>query len=233
MLNFQKILMPKVFGLDLSDNLVRVAQLPDKFAFGANIKEAVKKAGIKTKYVNISIPETECFVRLAPKDGDIKREVESNIPLGLQEIYYDYKEIQSSLFIAAAKRKIVDNYISQLKKNGFVVQAVEPESIATARALAKGLQNKNSLIIKASQQQAVFIIISAGIIKFTAVNALEQASNYLDFYQTRGEAISNISLCGDDNLQKASEFLKKLNLPINIAQNPRYTTAIGLALKND
>lgn len=233
MFNFQKILQPKVFGLDLSSPIIKAAQMPNKFAFGSNIGETIKKAGIKTKYVNICLPEKECFVKLIPKNGDIKKEIEANIPLGFQEIYYDFKEIGHNFFIAATKRKIVDKYINQVEKAGLIISAIEPESVAISRGLGK---NKTSfLIIKKNKDglEAVFIIVLFGIIKFTSSSTLDQTSRYLDFYQTANAGNLKIVLCGDGDLEKASQFLKKINLPIEIAPNPSYVAAIGLALKND
>ncbi|MFH1392668.1 MAG: hypothetical protein ABIG90_03320 [bacterium] len=231
MLNFKKFLDPKIFGLDLTGNIIRVAQMPDKFAFGATIQEAIKKAKIQTKYVNIAMPEAECFVKLVPKDGDIKKEIESNVPLALSEIYYDFKEIGQGLLIVAAKRKIIDKYITELKQAGLIAKAIEPESIAIARALVQ--DDNNYLIIKVSSQNTLFMIVSSQIIKFTVAGALEQTADYLDFYQTRNGNIAEILLCGDSDLQKASAILKQLNLPIKIVKDPSYTAAIGLALKND
>jgi len=249
MFNLKNNLMPKVFGLDMSGPIIRVAQSPNKFAFGATIQEAIKKAKIKIKYANIGLPEAECFVRSTPtnspaihsnannqEDNNIKKEIESNIPLNLREIYYDFAKTPQGLFIAAAKQKTVDDYIAQIKKAGLIAWAVEPESMAICRAL---VQNKESvLIIKISGQESVFIIVSSGIIKFATNGTLEQTSNYLDFYQTEDGQIARILLCGDGDLQKASDFLENSNLsagkaklPIEIALNPAYATAIGLALK--
>lgn len=231
MINFQKILKPRVFGLDLAGPLIKVAQLPDKFGSGTSIQEAVKKARLKTNYVNVCLPEKECFVRLIPKNHDLKKEIEANVPLPLTEIYYDWQETGSNLFIVAAKRKIVDKNITLLQENNLVACSLEPESLAIARALVK--DNNNLLIIKTSGQENVFIICSQRIVRFTGLAGLEQTQEYLDFYQSHNGEIVKIILCGDGDLKKASQVLAKLNLAIEIAENPAYAAAIGLALKQD
>jgi len=231
MLNFQELSQPKVFGLDLSNDIIRVAQLPDKFAFGANIKEAVTKANIKTKYVHACLPEQECFIRVAPKDGNIKKEVESNIPLSLKEIYYDTQETRQGLLIVAAKRKIVDQTIDLLNKAGLIAKSLEPESIALARALVK--TPDSLLIIKFGKTKINFVICQNNIVYFSATqeknHILQQLQDYIDFYQTKNGQITKIVLCGEKIPDQ--QFLEKLKIPIEIAQNPDYTTAIGLALK--
>lgn len=230
MFNFQKFIKPQVFGLDLSSPIIRVAQMPNEFASGANIAEALKKVNIKTKYVNACLPEAECFVRLVPKNGNIQKEVESNIPLPLSEIYYDWLETPKGLFIAAAKKKVIEKQIDLLKKAGLIIQALEPESIATARALIKN--NDASLIIKLDSKKALFIVCADEIVRFSAMSSLEKARDYLDFYQTHNGQIIKIILCGNNNLEEASHKLKSFNLPIEIAKNPYFSTAIGLTIND-
>lgn len=228
---FEKFFKLKAFGLDLSGPIIRVAQLPDKFASGANIKEAMRKADIKTKYVHASLPEQECFVKLAPRDHDIKKEIESNIPLPIREVYYDYQITNQELFIVAAKKKAVDEQVALLKKAGLIIKSLEPESIAMARALVK---TKDALmIIRLDNKQANFIICANKIVRFTATGSLAQAQEYIDFYQMHNGGIMKIIICGHGDLEQAAKKLKKLNLLIQIAKNPSYTTAIGLALKHD
>jgi len=234
MINFQKIFQPKIFGLDLSGPIIRVAQTPNKFASGANIQEAIKKAKIKTKYVNAALPEAECFIKLVSKNSRIiEKEVEANIPLPLAEIYYDCEETSDGLLIAAVKRKVADKQIVLLQKSGLIINDMEPESLATARALIK--TNDTFLIIKTNFQQNTFIICSKQIVRFVTVssaNILEQAREYIDFYQTHDGGVMKIILCGDADLKEALMSLQKLNWPIEIAKNPAYATANGLALKN-
>lgn len=223
--------MPKIFGLDLSGPIIRVAQMPNKFASGANIQEAIKKAGIKTKYLNACLPEEECFIRLIPKDGDIIKEIEANIPLPLDEIYYDWQEIGANLFIAAAKKKFVDQKIALFKQAGLIMNALEPESIALSRTLAK--TNSGLLIIKFEKNKINLVVCQKNVVYSSATrekdHISEQVQDYIDFYQNRGGKIVKIILCGSQ-IPREQAF-QNLKIPVETAKNPSYAAAVGLALR--
>ena len=240
---FKSILKPKPFGLDISKESIKVVQLPDKFAkveFKQGIRAALKKARIKSKYVIAALPEEKSFVRLIPKDGDIKKEIKANVPFPIDKIYYDWEETEKGLFFIAAVKKIVDQYVSLLKKAGLIIQGLEPESIAITRAL---VQDKgNLMIIDMGAKKTKFIIVSNKIIRFTAVkqelNLVEQIHEYLKFYQ-----IDKILLCGGKSLKKGidrslSQELKikveraRPKISLGCVQSTIYTTAIGLALRD-
>lgn len=229
----EKFFKIKAFGLDLSCPIIRVAQMPNKFASGASIEKAMQKADIKTKYVNACLPDSECFIRLVPKDGDIKKEIESNIPLPINKIYYDFKETSNGLFIVAAKQKIVDKQITLIKQTGLIIKSLEPESIAIARTFAKS--DDSLLILKFCNNKTNFIICKQGIVYFNATqeknHIIDQIQDCIDFYQSKNGKIIKIVLCGEQIPDK--QFLKKLKISIEIAKNPSYVTATGLALKYD
>ena len=239
---FKSILKPKPFGLDISENSIKVVQLPSKFAqveLKYGIKAALKKAKIKSKYVIAALPENKSFVRLIPQDGNIKDEIQANVPFPIEKIYYDWEETEKGLFFIAATKKIVDHYVAFLKKADLIIQALEPETIAITRAL---VQSKNNLmIIDMGKSKTKFIIVSNKIIRFTAernqLNLVEQIKEYLRFYQ-----IDKILLCGgkslkrniDKNLEEKLKIKVQRAVPkisIKCVQSTMYTTAIGLALR--
>lgn len=239
----KSILKPKPFGLDISENSIKVVQLPNKFGqveFKYGIKAALKKAKIKSKYVIAALPEDKSFVRLIPRDGDIKKRIKANVPFPIEKIYYDWEETEKGLFFIAATKKITDQYIILLKKAGLIIKALEPESIAITRALVKS--KNNLMIIDMGVSKAKFIIVSNEIIRFTAeknqLNLVEQIREYLKFYQ-----IDKILLCGgkslkkniDKNLEEKLKIKVERAVPkisIKCVQSTIYTTALGLALRN-
>ena len=248
MFNFIKnLIIPKSFGLDISEGSVKVAQLPNKFGQAPfsqgvkSIKLAMKRAGIKSKYVIASLPEEHSFTRLITRDGSIKKKIEENVPLPLDKIYYDWQDSKEGLFISAATKTIIDEYTALFKKAGLIIKALEPESIAITRALVK--DNGNSMIIDIGTTKIDFIIVSKKIIRFTAskkksVDLIKEAKKYLKYYR-----ISKILICGNNSLIK--EIIKKLreqlkikiqlgkpwNKPLKCKSPMAYITAIGLALR--
>jgi len=152
------------------------------------IKEALKKtqpSKIKTKKVICSLPESKVFLRLItiPKLEEeeiaeaIKWEMEANIPLPIDQVYFDWqvfeseiKEQQEALTVAAEK-KVVDDVMSILKEAGLDVYGLEVESTASARSLVEQKEQEkitNSFIVDLGSQRTSFIIVINGVTCFTS-----------------------------------------------------------------
>lgn len=170
----------------------------------------------KTKYVIASLPEEEAFLRvfeLPPvKQEDfgnaLKFEIEANIPLSLDEVYYDYEIVCSQsnvcnceVLVNAVPRKIVDSYISFFKQNNFEPLALEIESTATKRALLPCCNvsvRDTVLILDIGAVKTCFMIVAEGVLRFTSSNSIAGAK----FSQTLSEHFSlNI---------KEAEFMKRI-----------------------
>lgn len=144
------------------------------------IKESVIKAEgqkIDTDYVVCSLPEQEAFIRIIQlpflKEEEIgeavKWELEANIPLKIEEVYFDYFIIKSpsgdrkhiDALIGALPKKIVDDYVRVLKNSGLKIKAMEIESIATSRALIKnGIASCPTMIVDLGFQRTSFTIFA-------------------------------------------------------------------------
>jgi type IV pilus assembly protein PilM len=120
------------------------------------IKKTVLEAKgekIKTKNCIVSLPETESYVRVVqlPKMQEeeiqeaIKWELEANIPIPIDDIYFDWQVIgrgagpqdHLDILIGALPKVLVDPYLSVIKKTGLDPLVFEIESVATGRALIK------------------------------------------------------------------------------------------------
>ena len=107
------------------------------------IKKAIEIAGpqkLKTKKVICSLPETKAFLRIIsiPQMSEnelseaVKWEMEANIPLPLEQVYYDWQVIPEQLHFE--KNKInADSFKKQLKE--------EEDSIASDENSLKKEQN--------------------------------------------------------------------------------------------
>src|SRR4030042_6342141 len=100
---------------------------------------------IKTRHCIVSLPETESYIRVIqlPKIKDeeiseaIKWEMEANIPVPLDKIYFDWQVVTGegsasdhiSVLIGALPKILVDPYLEVIKKAGFKPLAFEIESI--------------------------------------------------------------------------------------------------------
>jgi type IV pilus assembly protein PilM len=160
------------------------------------IKEAVSKAGpkkIKTNKVICSLPESKVFLRVinlpkmeeAEAEEAVKWEMEANIPIPIDQAYYDWQFLDSSngkqvehagkkqdvLTVAIAK-EVVDDLVGVLEAANLDVYGMEVESIATARSLVarkkSSEKDDSSLIIDLGAQRTSFIVINVGVPTFTS-----------------------------------------------------------------
>ncbi|MFQ5454195.1 MAG: type IV pilus biogenesis protein PilM, partial [Candidatus Zixiibacteriota bacterium] len=161
---------------DISKGLIDRGIIKDEKKLIETIKKAVKGVKgdkIRTNYAVCSLPEQEAFVRVVQlpilKKEElreaVKWEMEENIPLAIDEVYFDYSIVRPvrdkidhfDILIGALPKKIVDDYVSVLEKSGIKIKALEIESIATSRALIKdGLSSRPVLIVDIGSQRTGF-----------------------------------------------------------------------------
>lgn len=195
----------------------------------AAIQQALNKAGpkkIKTKKVICSLPETKAFLRLIsiPKmeaeeaQEAIKWEMEANIPLSVDQVYYDWQiltekigknDSKNEVLVVTVSKKVVDQVIEVLESASLEVEGMEIESIAQARSLLSDRgEKKTSLIIDFGDRRTSFFISVGNIPCFTCSIPLSS--------QSMTSAIS-----------------KGLNVTMAEAEKIKIDFGIGSPLKND
>jgi type IV pilus assembly protein PilM len=167
----------------MEDGVIR-----DEMALVKIIKSACKTVNgkkLKTKYVVASLPEGKSFLQVIqmPKMDpeelklSVPLEAENYIPMPIEEVYLDFQVIPPikdyfnylEVLLVATPKKIVDSYVSCLKKAGLVPIAFEIESEAIARALVKKENNSSLLILIAFREDSTkFIVFSGSSIRFTS-----------------------------------------------------------------
>jgi len=152
------------------------------------IKEVTKKSiskRIKNNKVICSLPETKAFLRIISlpqmKEEEIKEaikwEMEANIPLPIDSVYYDWQILEkkisqepnkSDVLVVAVAKKVVDQFIEALESAGLRVEGLDIESVAQARSFinAKDSQ-KTTLIIDIGDRRTSFSISVGTIPCFT------------------------------------------------------------------
>lgn len=145
---------------------------------GAVVK-LLEKCGprkIRTKKVICSLPETKAFLRIislpAMREEEvreaIKWEIEANIPLTLDQVYYDWQILdlnlaqekgKMSVLVVAVARSVVDQFQAVLENAGLEVLGLETESIAQARSLlAEKNEEKTTLIVDIGDRRTSFLV---------------------------------------------------------------------------
>ncbi len=153
------------------------------------VKTLLAKAGpgrIRSRRVFCSLPETKAFLRivsLPEMDASevkeaVKWEIEANIPLSLDQVYYDFQVLKRnvarepgkmSILVVAVARSVVDQFVSALEAAGLEVVGFETESIAQARIfLSEGEDDVTTLIIDIGDRRTSFLISLGNIPVFTS-----------------------------------------------------------------
>lgn len=151
------------------------------------IKKALAKAGpkkIKTNKVVCSLPESKAFLRIITiplmeeKEAReaIKWEMEANIPLPIDQVYFDWQFLdeakgKQSVLTVAVSKEVVDVLMGVLEKAGLDVYGLELESIASARSLIRETEKKENsaqLIVDLGAQRTSLIVVVNGIVYFTS-----------------------------------------------------------------
>ena len=196
----------------------------------------IKGEKLKTKNVIASLPEKKAFFQVIKMPKMSKEELktavpfeaENYIPLSIKDVYLDFQPVlnnpagisvnknkkqdegafdNQNVLISAFPKKIVDSYLSCLKKSGLIVQALEVESQAIVRALIK---NENSLfplfIVDFGRSTTSFIFFSGRSLCFT----------------------SSVSLCSQDITKAIAHSLK-----IDLIKAENLKLKYGFEMKNE
>ncbi|MEK7453008.1 MAG: type IV pilus assembly protein PilM [Patescibacteria group bacterium] len=174
---------------DIPDGIISDGEIKNEDVLVDIIKDVLrnpKKGKLTTKNVIFSMPEEHSFLRVLQLPNmnysetaeAIKWETEQNIPLSVDEVYFDWQIIESSqnikkdhqdIFISAIPKVVADPYISVLKKIGLISVAMEPESISVVRSVVKDLRtNLPLLIIDIGATTTSFVIFHGNVPVFSS-----------------------------------------------------------------
>lgn len=136
--------------------------------------------------VMVSIPEEKVFTRVIQVplskntkelEETIKWETESNIPVSINDIYYDWQIIKENqnkidVLVMATNKDIIDNYLEVFDSVGLEVVAVEPESLSIARSLIPKSHKEYTLLIDMGNNFSNFVICKSGLPIFTSSSSI-------------------------------------------------------------
>lgn len=155
-------------------------EIINKEKVAAAIKEMIKGAApkkIKAKKVICSLPETKAFLRIIniPKMKEeevreaVKWEMEANIPISIDQAYYDWNILDKnfdsapdkiSVLVVAVSKKIIEQFVEVFELAGLEVVDMEIESIAQARSLLdKNRDKETSFIVDIGSRRTSFFCI--------------------------------------------------------------------------
>lgn len=164
-------------------------EIMDPEAVKNAIAALLEKSGpkkLRTRKVICSLPETKAFLRILSlplMEEDelreaIKWEIEANIPLTLDQVYYDWQILdlnlaqekgKMSVLVVAVARSGVDQFQEVLEAAGLEVLGLETESIAQARSLLPEKNEKRTtLIVDIGDRRTSFLIAVGSTPCFTS-----------------------------------------------------------------
>jgi type IV pilus assembly protein PilM len=223
---FGKILLPE--GIIIDGEIKR----------GTDASAAIKKmvsepifGKFTTKEVAASLPENKTFIKLIKienspsSENSIEAEIERQIPMNIEEIYYDTqimsKDMQSlNVLIGAAPNKIIEDYASVIADAGLFPTAMEIEPIALARSLVPeesknfpGLKSNNYGLIDFGAQRTYMSVYSRNSLLFSVsipvsgFQITKIISEKLEISEEQAEKAKII--CGLDS-EKAQGVVRKI-----------------------
>jgi len=181
------------FGeIEIKPGLVEEGEIKDEDALAKTIKEGLGKLKgekLKTKNVIASLPEKKSFLQVIqmPKmqeeelKASVSFEAENYIPLPIEEVYLDFQIVNplhdnldhTDILLAASPRKIVDPYVSCLKKAGLFPYVLEIESQSVARALVKNsITSAPVFLVDFGKNATTFVVYSGRALRFTSTLAI-------------------------------------------------------------
>lgn len=172
----------------IKPGIIKEGEIKDEDKLAEIIKTGLRKVKgekLKTKYVIASLPEEKSFLQVIqmPKMSkeDLKSaviyEAENYIPLPIQEVYLDSEIISPvdnhsdkfNVLLVALPKKIINSYLSSLKKAGLQPKALEIESLSVARALIKDRATTSPvLLIDLGETRTNFAVFAGHTLRFTS-----------------------------------------------------------------
>jgi type IV pilus assembly protein PilM len=174
---------------EIKPGIIENGEIKDEKYLVEIVKQALKNVSgekLKTKYVVASLPEEKAFLQVIQlpvmeNNEELRKviyfEAENYIPLPIEEVYLDGQIVvplhnhldHSDALIVALPKKIVNPYLSVLKKAGLIPTVLEIESQAISRALIKnGVSPFPVLLIDFDTDKTSFIIFSGHSLRFTS-----------------------------------------------------------------
>jgi len=157
----------------------------DQEALASAIKKLLRDTGVKSRSVNIAIPESQVFTRvidmpqLSPRElsSAISWEAEQYIPLPLDQVNVDFTVLRDSketgtgkmeVLLVASPKALLDKYLTILELAEVAPDCAETEIIAASRALVRSVPTvKTVMVVSLGAQTTDIAIIRNGVLSFT------------------------------------------------------------------
>lgn len=157
LMNKKKFIVKNYAEIKLPEGIVDKGEIKDEVRFENHLSLLLKSADrLPSRAAIVSLPETKTFLKTVNIVARNRKEIPAKIteilpkilPLAPEEIYLDWQIVSGSekagksdfdktytVFLAAAPKIIVDNFLKTFKKINLLPIAFEPEAVALCRAV--------------------------------------------------------------------------------------------------
>ena len=154
------------------------SSLIDEQEMTAALKHVVSNAKIKSKNVNIALPEDKVYTSVvelpALSDSEIasalKWEAEQYIPVPLSEIHLVWtllrKDERARVLMIGAPISLIGRYQKIIGAAGLNISSIETETLSVIRALVRG-KFPHAIIINVAEEISSLAIVNEGVLMFT------------------------------------------------------------------
>lgn len=182
----------RMFGWgEVPQGMMNEGEIIDRDGVGRIVRGILdhpKFGKIRSSKVICSLPEVKAFLRITelPRmqkeeiSEAIKWKIEENVPLGLDQVYYDWQILprgfggarrgETKVLFVAVSKTTVDAYVSLLEKIGLDVVGMEVESLAQVVSLLPDDEEKKEtvLVIDIGNRRTSTLFAIGGTIAFTS-----------------------------------------------------------------
>lgn len=172
----------------LAPGAVTDGEIVDVEAVVSAIRELMRQCQpkpLKTRYVYCALPENKSFIRVVEmpmmKEEELREamkwQVEENIPLGLDQVYYNWKMLPSSLnneknsrsvILAAVSKHVADSFLRVIRQADLDSVGMEVQSFAQNYALVSDDSTQTVVIVDISDRRTSIVFSVAGCVCFTS-----------------------------------------------------------------
>lgn len=172
--------------IPLKERLLERDQFKNKADIANQIKEALRQAkpkSITAGAIVTSLPETFVFTKTIqlPKMSDkelaeaVPNSASEYLPIPVEEVYLDYQimmvhpdEPQIDVFVAAAPKKLIDDYVELSNLIGMELAALETKSFAAGRAILYQDKTPGLVILHIGTEYSRISIWDSGLIRLSS-----------------------------------------------------------------
>jgi len=195
------------FGHFENPQLSRSNMTSKKDVYKSALKSFFSEVGFGTPDVILGIADANVFMRVLtlPKMSDtdlnntITYEAEQYIPLPLDQVNLSYQRLEGVLEdsqkmqvqVVAAKLDKLKEYVDMVRGSNLIPRAIEPETIATSRAIMDTDDMTGTIILDVGFSSSIVIVVYRGIVYFTrtipvggdAITKVLQQKLNLEYFQ--------------------------------------------------